>query len=368
MQCCDGASTQSRGKVSEILRLSTEGYMKMSVILFFVYVLFYKPSMQYSGSIHQMKDVAVQVGDDVTFYCFHPKDQLNRVMWYKQSLGERPVLLASSYHWTQNSSLYDDFEKSKRFKVNAGLGSLNLTIQRTTQSDSATYYCAVSFSNIVYFGTGTNLMLRGSKSNRIHILQQPQPEITSLDGNVTLQCTIQNEQESCGGEQNVYWFRHGSDPGLIYTQRSCKNNSVTISPTKSCVYSLSMRNVKPSDSGTYYCAVVTCREIVFGQGINLAIDDQYKGQHMNIYILIGLAALLTISFISNIVLCIKKMKGNTSQQVYATDNIMSSAQYQRTSDLNYAALKFTNRSSRQQREERQRPTEYSGLKLKNSEL
>ncbi|KAL0189458.1 hypothetical protein M9458_016557, partial [Cirrhinus mrigala] len=39
-----------------------------------------------------------------------------------------------------------------------------------------------------------------------------------------------------------------------------------------CVYSLSLRNIKPSDAGTYYCAVVTCREILFGHGINLATD------------------------------------------------------------------------------------------------
>ncbi len=121
----------------------------------------YFTAMQYSGSILQMENVAVQVGDDVTFHCFHPKDQLNRVMWFKQTLGERPVLVASSYHWTQDSVLYDDFKKSKRFKVDAGIGCFNLTIQRTAQSDSATYYCAVSFSNIVYFGAGTNLALRG---------------------------------------------------------------------------------------------------------------------------------------------------------------------------------------------------------------
>lgn len=111
-----------------------------------------------------MEDVAVQVGDDVTFYCFHPKDQLNRVMWFKQTLGERPVLVASSYHWTQKSVLYDDFEKSIRFRAGAGIGSFNLTIQETAQSDSATYYCAVSFSNVVYFGAGTNLVLRGEWS------------------------------------------------------------------------------------------------------------------------------------------------------------------------------------------------------------
>ncbi|XP_042615520.1 uncharacterized protein LOC109069109 isoform X2 [Cyprinus carpio] len=341
----------------------------MYVNLFIVCVLFYKPSMHYSESILQMEDVAVQVGDDVTFHCFHPKDQLNRVMWFKQTLGERPVLVASSYHWTQKSILYDDFEKSMRFRVGAGIGSFNLTIQETAQSDSATYYCAVSFSNVVYFGAGTNLVLRGSKSNRSHILQQPHPEITLSGGNVTLLCTIQNEQESCRGDHKVYWFKHGlgkSHSGIIYTQGSCKNSSV--SPTKSCVYSLSLRNIKPSDDGTYYCAVVTCKEILFGNGINLVSYDEHKGQHIKIYILIGLAALLTVSFISNILLCIKKMKGNTSQHVHATDNIVSSVQYHRTSDLNYAALKFTRQSSRQQREERQRLTEYSGLKCKNSVL
>ncbi len=121
----------------------------------------YFTAMQYSRSILQMENVAVQVGDDVSFYCLHPKDQLNRVMWFKQTLGERPVLVAASYHWTQDSVLYDDFKKSKRFTVDAGIGCFNLTIQRTAQLDLATYYCAVSFSNVVYFGAGTNLALRG---------------------------------------------------------------------------------------------------------------------------------------------------------------------------------------------------------------
>ncbi|XP_043101891.1 uncharacterized protein LOC122349791 [Puntigrus tetrazona] len=335
----------------------------MYAILFILYVLFYKPSTPYSGDILQMENVAVQAGDEVTFYCFHPKDQLNRVMWFKQTLGERPVLVASSYHWTQNSVLYDDFKKAKRFKVVAALGSLNLTIQSTVQSDSALYYCAVSFSNVVYFGAGTNLVLRGSKSDKIHILQQPHPGITPSDRNVTLQCTIQNEHEGCGGEKKVHWFRRclgKSHSGIIHTQDSCKN--------KSCAYSLSMGNIEPSDAGMYYCAVVTCREILFGHGINLASDDEPKGQHMKIYILIGLAALLTLSFISNILLCVKKIKDNTPQDVHATDDIVSSAQYHRTSDLNYAALKFKTQSTTQQREERQRHTEYSGLKCKNSVL
>lgn len=124
----------------------------------------YFTAVQYSGSILQMEDVTVQVGDDVTFYCFHPKDQMNRVMWFKQTLGEKPALVASSYHWSQDNVVHDEFKKTKRFKVNPGPDSFNLTIERTVQSDSATYYCAGSFSNLVYFGVGTNLVLRGEWS------------------------------------------------------------------------------------------------------------------------------------------------------------------------------------------------------------
>lgn len=124
----------------------------------------YFTAMQYSGSILQMEDVTVQVGDDVTFYCFHPKDQMNRVMWFKQTLREKPALVASSYHCSQDSIVHDEFKKTNRFKVSPGLDSFNLTIERTVQSDLATYYCAGSFSNIVYFGAGTNLVLRGEWS------------------------------------------------------------------------------------------------------------------------------------------------------------------------------------------------------------
>lgn len=74
-----------------------------------------------------MGDVTVQVCDDVTFHCFHPKDQMNRVMWFKQTLGEKPASVASSYHWSQDSELHDESEKTKRFKVNPGFGSFNLT-------------------------------------------------------------------------------------------------------------------------------------------------------------------------------------------------------------------------------------------------
>jgi hypothetical protein len=76
----------------------------------------------------------------------------------------------------------------------------------------------------------------------------------------------------------VYWFRAGSGeshPGVIYTpgNRSddCEKSPESPSPTQTCVYSLSKNNLSLSDAGTYYCAVATCGEILFGNGTNLNI-------------------------------------------------------------------------------------------------
>ncbi|XP_051986634.1 novel immune-type receptor 4a [Xyrauchen texanus] len=320
--------------------------MKMNIIFFVVWFLFYGPSTFHSEMILQMDEVIMaQEGEDVSLHCFHPKEQINRVLWYKQTLGEKPALLVSSYHWTVDSVIHEEFKNTNRFKAARGIGSFNLTILRTVKSDSATYFCAGSFANVVYFGTGTNLMLRGS--------------------NVTLQCAIQNEKESCGGKHNVYWFRHGSQkshPGIIYTQGGRGDrgeNSSVDGSARSCVYTLPMNNISPSDAGTYYCAVVVCGEILFGRGINLTIDDEPKIQRIQLYILIGLALPLTISFIINVLLCVTMVKGKSSQ-VQATADVMSSAQYHVASDVNYAALKLTTKSSRQQRERSQNETEYSG--------
>uniref|UniRef100_A0A4W6CFJ8 Ig-like domain-containing protein n=1 Tax=Lates calcarifer TaxID=8187 RepID=A0A4W6CFJ8_LATCA len=79
---------------------------------------------------------------------------------------------------------------------------------------------------------------------------------------VTLQCSVLSESENktCPGDHSVYWFRAGSDklhPEIIYTHgNDCEKRSDSL---KSC-------NVSSSDSGTYYCAVATCGEILFGKG------------------------------------------------------------------------------------------------------
>ncbi|KAJ8281791.1 hypothetical protein COCON_G00043100 [Conger conger] len=44
---------------------------------------------------------------------------------------------------------------------------------------------------------------------------------------------------------------------------------------ESCVYNFPKRNLSLSDAGTYYCAVATCGEILFGNETKMDVE---KGQ------------------------------------------------------------------------------------------
>ncbi|KAG9346636.1 hypothetical protein JZ751_006947 [Albula glossodonta] len=197
--------------------------------------------------------------------------------WFKQSIGKMPQCIVTSYSYSQDATFYEGF-KNSRFEVVKGNRELHLKISGMKPEDVATYYCGNMFLNHLQFGNGTFLMLKGSESNSRTVIQQPVSEPLQPGDSVTLQCSVHTE--TCAGEHSVYWFRQASGeslPGIIYTHGNrsdqCERSSGAGSPTQSCVYKLPKRNLGRSDAGTYYCAVATCGEILFGNGIKLDIED-----------------------------------------------------------------------------------------------
>lgn len=125
-------------------------------------MLFISPTGEYNCSVAHVDQVlTAQEGDSVMISCLFLNDQLHRALWYKQVLGEKPVPVLSSYHHSQLNEFSPDFEETQRFHAVRKADSFNLTIQRTLKSDSGTYFCATSFANVVSFGTGTILLVRG---------------------------------------------------------------------------------------------------------------------------------------------------------------------------------------------------------------
>lgn len=111
--------------------------------------------------------LTAQEGDRVSLSCLIIDDQLHRALWYKQVLGENPVLVVSSYHHSQPNEFSPDFKETQRFHAVRTADSFNLIISRTLKSDSGTYFCAAALANIVSFGTGTILLVKGEDYNTL---------------------------------------------------------------------------------------------------------------------------------------------------------------------------------------------------------
>ncbi|XP_024290385.1 uncharacterized protein LOC112259918 [Oncorhynchus tshawytscha] len=323
------------------------------------------------------------IGGTVSLTCFCSSDMMTYVAWFKQTVGDKPLPMTSTFHHSQENSYFNnftkDFTETQHLSVKRGVDSLNLTISKTESGDSATYYCGIMLMGEVKFGEGTVLIVKGSESNSMSVLQQPVSESVQPGDSVTLNCTIHTE--TCAGEHSVYWFRHGSGespPGIIYTHgdRSdqCEKSPEAGSPTQSCVYNLPKRNLILSDAGTYYCAVASCGEILFGKGTKLNIDHGCKEDHLLLVYCLGVALALCVIFIIVLGCVLYKMtkkifipcRGTHPQS--STSSVPSSHEQDQDVDtLHYAVLNVVRKKVKagRQRSAMGRDTVYSGVRRQN---
>ncbi|XP_028446021.1 uncharacterized protein LOC114563366 [Perca flavescens] len=221
----------------------------------------------------------VHLGERATFTCIFSNKELSskKLHWYKQSAGEtlKPIVTL----WKSTQPQYGPDVSESRLEVHYEKNVSNLTILRTTKEDEGMYHCAVMEWNDNQW-SGTYLLVKGNtqRTSNYTVVQQPTVSDPVHPGDsVTLQCSILSDSgnKMCPGDDSVFWFRAGSDkahPDMIYTDGRRHNECDKRSDTqKSCVYRFS-KNVSSSDAGTYYCAVATCGEILFGDGTKLNIE------------------------------------------------------------------------------------------------
>uniref|UniRef100_A0A3Q3LFG0 Uncharacterized LOC113137501 n=1 Tax=Mastacembelus armatus TaxID=205130 RepID=A0A3Q3LFG0_9TELE len=234
-----------------------------------------KTTLKPATSVQQMRRFElVNVGDRLTLQCFYNGGDSAWFFWYKQALGQKPKPICSFYVYDTKITFYDKFQNIPRFTLDTGNGKNHLTISDLEISDSATYYCARSYTYVMTFAEGTVVSVQGSGLNIPAQVHQSASESIQPGGSVTLNCTVHTG--TCDGEHRVYWFKHSgkAHPGLIYTHRGsndqCERKPET--QTHSCVYNLPMNSLNLSDAGTYYCAVVSCGRVLFGNGTRLNIE------------------------------------------------------------------------------------------------
>ncbi|XP_044219163.1 signal-regulatory protein beta-2-like [Thunnus albacares] len=226
--------------------------------------------------------ITVQLGEPANLTCAisHEDFSFKNLYWYKQSAGDTLKLIVKVFKSTKPE--YGPHFSHSRVEVHKDKNFKSLTILKTTREDEGMYHCAVmEWTNVEW--SGTYLLVKGNteRTSNYTVVQWPTVSDPVRPGDsVTLQCSVlpEYENKTCPGVHSVYWFRAGSDashPDLIYTDGSsrdeCRKKTGIHSSPKSCVYRFS-KNISSSDAGTYYCAVATCGEILFGNGTKLIIE------------------------------------------------------------------------------------------------
>nr|XP_020463148.1 uncharacterized protein LOC109964294 [Monopterus albus] len=226
---------------------------------------------------------------------------------------------------------YEQGFPPSRFDVNDTTAFTTLTIKKTMQEDQAVYHCAVSTWSEDQW-SGTYLFFKGPELH-ITVFQDFPSDPVRPGDLVTLQCSVLFDNKTCLQEHSVYWFRTRSDdshPSVIYAHLNSGDHcerSPEISSSQKCVYNLS-RNVSSSDAGTYYCAVATCGEILFGSGTKLEIEETslwfFSVLLKDNIILHLLCALLAISVIviAFLIYAVKKTKcDHCNAAVFLQENV-----------------------------------------------
>ncbi|XP_071394022.1 uncharacterized protein [Centroberyx affinis] len=323
-------------------------------------------TLKLSSSVHQESGlISVNVGDNVILRCFCEGDVAAKFYWYKLTLGQKPKLMSTFYKYDKNGSFHHEFKDNPRFILDTGNGKNDLKILDLRLSDSATYFCASSYSFDFAFAEGAILSVKGSGSNIRAFVHQPASETIQPGGSVTLNCTVHTG--TCDGEHSVYWFRSSgeSHPAIIYTH-GVRNDQCERKPktqTQTCVYNFPMKSLNLSDAGTYYCAVVSCGEILFGNGTEM--DIEHGDSVVLVYFLIAALAFTTI-LVFVLAFSMYKMNKRNSQ---CTDSqprsaaSISNVEGQHADNLHYAALS-ENKANRSRRQRDNTKTEcvYSSIR------
>ncbi|XP_039669686.1 uncharacterized protein LOC120566983 [Perca fluviatilis] len=310
---------------------------------------------------HPISLTVVEVGRNVTLECPVFDKGVKFFYWYKQPLGYTVQPVIAETHG--KLIIRKEFNNS-RFTATKMDAQYFLTITNISKEDEATYFCHYG---ALYTESSNGFFLAVNDRNQqkaVYVKQSPETESVKPGNSVTLQCSLlfktKGNTDQCPGEHSVYWFRSGSGeshPGIIYTHSDEEEE-------RSCVYSLSKIIQNSSDTGTYYCAVVTCGEILFGEGTKVETRSELEPVVLVLGVLLAccVTVITALIFYRNRRNVCEHCKGALSAS-HHRDNDRTTVDQSNDLDgearaMNYAGLDFSTREVKSgKRKKRESPPE-----------
>ncbi|XP_033822381.1 uncharacterized protein LOC117370937 [Periophthalmus magnuspinnatus] len=296
--------------------------------------------------------LAASFGDNITLRCTSSEVGA-KLNWFRQKWGMKPVLISSYFKYDQNREFYKEFRSNNHFKMDYGDDKNDLSIMNVSSSDSAVYHCVRSFLHQSDFQESVTVIVK-SLHPTAEVRQSPHEEIEP-GHSVILHCSVQTD--SCVGQHRVHWFKQSEESaaGLLYSHGGssdqCESN--TDGPNNPCVYNLPIHNVSSQQTGTYYCAVAACGQVLFGNGTRVNMKDAAATGHPVLYTLAG-ALTFTVVFVLLLALSLynvmkKNKRQNRAPECEDNGSSSTTGNTQNEPDhLHYAALSI-NRKLRSQR-------------------
>ncbi|KAK2839099.1 hypothetical protein Q7C36_013913 [Tachysurus vachellii] len=241
-------------------------------------VLFLQIFPAHAEDFNRSPFVSVKTGERATLNCmFQDTHNKELVVWYKQTFGEIPQEVGKiiANRDTQISPKFD----SLRFKIEKIINGTSLSIVQMKKSDEGLYFCGINTWGKFYFSSGTFIAVTGKNNEdvKVSVWQSGVLDSVPAGASVTLQCSVLSESRAA--ELQVLWFRAAppqSHPRIIYTHHNSSRQCESGSSTHTCVYNFSKNILSLNDTGTYYCAVLLCGKIIFGNGTRIQMGHAKK--------------------------------------------------------------------------------------------
>ncbi|KAM9470382.1 uncharacterized protein Hap1MRO34_012362 isoform 2-T2 [Clarias gariepinus] len=304
------------------------------ILIFFLSKMYLAQPVDFDEAVSL---VSADFGHTVALQCtLTEKSNNDLILWYKQKLGGIPQAIGIT-GLLITEIILPPFNKST-FQLHITEGNFFLSILHVTKDDEAMYFCGKSRVNIIEFSSGTFLSVKDRHPLDISVFQSGGLDSVPAGASVTLQCSVLSKSKAA--ELQVLWFRAAppqSHPQIIYTHHNSSHQCESGSSTPTCVYNFSKNILSLSDTGTYYCAVVVCGKIIFGNGTRVQLASSKNPLLMILATALGVCAILLTA--QTIIICRRtNSKYHSERQNIVRQKAPEQGHDVEMTSLNYAPL------------------------------